>query len=113
MELQHGDRVEIVGGIFKKKKYGTYLRPYGDKGKMVCVRIDNDDRRERQIWASSIRPITKSTRKKAATPKAAPPPPRDDSISISRADYNSILEEIAGLIESVKALELKVKGLEN
>ena len=110
--LKRGDRVVIVGGMFTKHRFGTYLRPCGDKGKMACVRLDGDTQRERNLWLSSLLPLAPEATRSSSTPS----PSNSNAtnvVTMSRDDYNEMLQEIEALSDAVKRLKIKARNINN
>jgi hypothetical protein len=81
----------IVGGIYKRHGFGTYVHPYGTK--MATVLVQG---KERNLWLTSIVKIEDEI----------------NTITISRSKYTSLLEDITKLTKEMKRLELKVKDLD-
>jgi hypothetical protein len=86
-----GDRLDIVGGIYKKYKHATFLRPAGDK--MCYVKVHGDMGNERRIRLTSIR--------KAAR--------EEGNVVMTKEQYKELLEDIKALSEALGLLELKAR----
>lgn len=99
MEYSKGDRVLMVGGMYKCYKAGTCQDKCGSK--MASVLIDRD--KQRNICLSSIAPMMK---KKASDEE-------EEVVVILRQDYSLLLEEIDALTGAVERLKLKAKSLNN
>jgi len=97
MEYAKGDRVRIVGGMYKCFKTGTYKGKYGKK--MATVAIDGD--KERNLWMSSIAPAAEDVDVDGG------------DVLISGHNYNGLLQEIDTLTVAVERLKLKAKMLDN
>jgi hypothetical protein len=113
MAFTPGERIRIVAGSYKKYKFGTYLRPAGLT--KACVRVDGDDRQERQLWLTSLRKIVIVPPASAAAAttenvgnRAAP---RNATITIDRDAFVAIIEDIRGLSTELRALEQRLNYL--
>jgi hypothetical protein len=92
--LKVGDKVDIIGGLYKRYGKGTYVGPYGKK--MCIVKVHGD--KERNLRLTSIQ--------KALDEPMTPP----TTVVLSVEEYDALQQEIASLTKALQALELKVKG---
>jgi len=95
MEHAHvkGERVKIVGGMYKRYKTGTFVETYGRK--MATVNIDGE--KQRNIWLTSIAPIPASKK-------------RPGNVVLSSQDYQELVQEIHMSVGALEHLQLKVKS---
>ena len=101
VDYKEGERIAIIGGLYKKNRHGIYLRAYGTK--MACVQVEGDSRRQRNLWLTSLAPInTKKSTKSTNQPKKT-----GDVVVISKEDYDALQKEIASLTIALKNIELK------
>ena len=98
-----GQRVRIIRGLYKSKKMGIYLQKYG--AKMCRVRIDGDSQPSRTLRLTSIAPIEEATK---ATTAAA----EEETVTLSRDEYNALLTEIDMMSDALKRLQLKVNNMD-
>jgi hypothetical protein len=96
MVYRTGDRLDIIGGVYKRYKHATFIRYCGTGTKMCDVKIDNDIATERRVRLTSI--------KKAATAKHD-----DDLVVMTKKQYNELLDDIKALSDAVALLELKAR----
>jgi len=87
--MNNGDRVLIIGGMYKRYKTGTYLGKYGNKMSKVLI----DGEKERNVWTSSIVPAP-APKKKYKDVKG--------NIVLPREEYNQLLHEIDELTATVE-----------
>jgi hypothetical protein len=95
--LKAGDKVDIVGGIYKRYGKGTYVCAYGKK--MCTVQVHGD--KERNVRLTSIRKVEEPTTSESS---------QRQQVVLSINEYNELQQEIAFLTKALQALELKVKG---
>ena len=98
--LQAGDRVSIRAGMYKKYKKASCVRPYGLR--MATILVDTL-MQEKNVWLTLIKKVQSS-------------PPQttrdgDDVVTIRRADYLLLKEEVASLTKQVQRLSIKVNEL--
>lgn len=103
-ELKPGDRLYIVSGLYKKNRTGTYLRPYGTK--MCAVKVDGDKVKERNLWLSSVHKVF-------VVATHSPERKRRNTVSIPKADYKKLLDDIDSLTMTMNELQVRVKSYEN
>jgi len=56
-EYSRGDRVRIIRGSYAQHLYGTFVRYCGTH--KACINVDGDERLERTLNRTSIRPVNK------------------------------------------------------
>jgi hypothetical protein len=93
MVYRTGDRLDIVGGIYKKYKHATFLRYCGTGTKMCDVKVEGDIANERRVRLTSI--------KKAAK--------EEGNVVMTKEQYKELLNDIKALSEAVGLLELKAR----
>jgi hypothetical protein len=96
IELKAGDRVYIVGGVYRRYGEGRYIRPYGNK--MCTIKVHGDTKEERNVRLTSIR-------KAPEAPEVAA-----TSITLSKEEYQTLLQDIDDLTRALNVLQLKVRG---
>ena len=99
-DFHEGQRVRIIRGLYKSKKIGIYLQKYG--AKMCRVRIEGDTQPARTLRLTSIAPIEAT---KATTAE-------DETVTLSREEYNALLTEIDMMSDALKRLQLKVNNMD-
>jgi hypothetical protein len=118
-----GQRVRIVAGTYQKFGFGTFIGTYG---KVMCsVMVDGDTRQQRNIWLSSIRPLSAKestveeefTDERKSFPKHAKKNDKDNGATTGydKATMMVVLEELLMEIDDLKRttrhLEEKVKQI--
>ena len=117
VSLAEGQRVHIIAGAYKKNEYGTYLGPYGKV--MSKVKVDGDNRPERHLWRTSIQPILEEKHTGNIPPvrsqeeKKASATATDELISISKAELQTMVDEVSTLKATVAQLEAKLQAVLN
>lgn len=101
-DLKAGDQVYIVGGLYRRYGKGTYLRPYGKK--MCTIKVHGDTVNERNVWLSSVQKVVVVDHDSGSSPTA--------TISMTREEYNSLLQDIVSVTKALHELQIKVKGYE-
>lgn len=91
---KEGDQLDIVAGLYKKYRTGTYIRACGTK--MCAVKVHGDSAQERNLRLSSVR---KNNNKFG----------EDGYIVMTKQQHNELLNEIKVLTEAIHRLELKAK----
>jgi hypothetical protein len=86
-----GDKVDIVAGLYKKYKHGTYLRAAGTK--MCAVKVDGDNASERNLRLTSIKKRPSAT----------------GNVVMSQEHYDEIMNDIKALTDALSLLELKAR----
>ena len=95
---QEGDRLRIIGGLYKHHKTAIYVGPYGKNGKMVTVRVNGV---LRNIWRTSVE--KEENHQENSTGGLT-------KIVLDRKEYDDLLQEISRLSNSIESLQLKVKS---
>jgi hypothetical protein len=91
MSFSPGDCVDIIAGLYKKYKHGTYMRATGTK--MCAVKVHGDISSERRLHLTSIK---KSTLAKG-------------NVVMSQDQYNKLMDDIKALSDVLSMLELKAR----
>jgi hypothetical protein len=94
-----GDRVYMVGGIYRRYGEGRYIRPYGNK--MCAIKVHGDTKDERNVRLTSIR---------KAPEEMADAPETTASVTLSKEEYQQLLQDIDDLARALIALQLRVRG---
>ena len=100
--FKEGQRIRIVKGLYKSKKFGIYVKAYGSK--MCSIAIQGDSQPSRNVRLTSIAPI-ESTRQSTTRPDNTP-------VTISRDEYNTLLTDIDNMSVALKKLQLKVSAMD-
>lgn len=98
IDLKAGDRVYIVGGVYRRYEEGRFIRPYGNK--MCTIKVLGDTKEERNVRLTSIR----------KAPDVTATANNEGSITLSKEEYQTLLQEIDDLARALNALQLKVRG---
>jgi hypothetical protein len=86
-----GDRVDIIGGNYKKYKHGTFVRASGTK--MCIVKVHGDAAKERSLRLTSIKQAEAET----------------GNVVMSKEQYKELLNDIKALSDALAMLELKAR----
>jgi hypothetical protein len=97
MTLILGERVLIVGGIYKCHHFGTYVGPYGNK--MATVKVDGNLKESRNVRLTSIEPFPPHTLSTSSST-------RDKTITMPWADYDALQNDIDNLMAELRKLQL-------
>ena len=91
--FQLKQRVKIVAGVYKSK-HATIMK-FTDSGKSVCVKVEGDSVQQRTIRLSSIAAIETTQEK----------------VTISKQEYEELLDQVATLSTMVKKLQITVNSV--
>jgi hypothetical protein len=100
VDYQEGQQVRIlVGGLYKSKKMGIYLKPYGKK--MCSMKVDGDSQPSQNLRLTSIAPMT----------------PLEDNnknsfVTISQSEYKALLDKIDNMSTTLRRLQLRVIAID-
>ncbi|MGL5936678.1 MAG: hypothetical protein ACRCZI_13775 [Cetobacterium sp.] len=83
--------MDIIAGIYKKYKHGTYLRASGTK--MCAVKLNGDVAMERNLRLTSIKKTPLET----------------GNVVISQEHYNELMQDMKALTDALALLELKAR----
>ena len=116
VDFQEGQHVRIIRGLYKSKKLGVYIKPYG--AKMCCVKVNGDNKPWRNLRLTSIEPIHRDDAPSVASvasASAAETPDEEEStfVTISRLEYNALLHEIDNMGAALRRLQLRVIAMDN
>ena len=116
-QLSKGQRVHIIAGAYQRNGYGTYLATYG---KVMCsVKIDGDNRPERHLWRTSVRPILTEKCAENIRPENLKEEEEttttgggggEDVVSISKLELETMVKELSALKITVAQLESKLNA---
>jgi hypothetical protein len=105
MPLKPGDKVYIVGGMYRWHGHGTYVRPFGKK--MCTIKVNGDIRETRNLWLSSIQKEETEAKDNEQRP---PSSTSFAEVVLTREQYDSLLRDIASLAKALNELQLKVNA---
>lgn len=104
VKFLRNERVAIVAGTHKDYRFGTYLGPYGIRGKMARIKVDGVTG-EKHLFMASIEPLHANNDQKRHSKQG------QDVLCIHRADYEDALQDIDDLTKMVSKIQLKAHRL--
>jgi hypothetical protein len=125
---KHGDEVNITGGTYKGRS-AMFLGKYG---KVMCsVKIEGDTRPHRNIWLTSISPISGRRHPHQGSSKFKPEDydfnygwhqetederaatKMKEALNIQRQEMEELLKEVIAAKDTITKLEKKIQALLN
>jgi SMC interacting uncharacterized protein involved in chromosome segregation len=114
-ELNKGQRVRIVGGVYSKYRTGTYIEKCG---KVSCrVKVDGDKVQERTLRLTSIEPFLPSFSNGADSEYSGAKSTRSgqDKATRDEGTRDALIREIRSLKltmqEKIESLEKQIKSI--
>lgn len=109
-----GDRVKIKSGDYKGR-LGVYIRGTKTGLNMGYVAIDGDTKTERRLWLSSLQKqvMEESDRRdnKTAPESTTTKSKQLETVTISKAEYDRLVNEVNVLENGVKGLKITLEKM--
>ena len=102
-DYKAGNQLRIIGGIYKRKKYATFLHFRGSKMATISIQERNKQPYECNVYFSSIAKIPQQQSQSQPTAK------KSSNIVLTREEYESSLSEVADLTKRLSNLEMLCK----
>ena len=102
-DYKAGNQLRIIGGIYKRKKYATFLHFRGSKMATISIQERNKQPYECNVHLSSIAKIPQK--------QTQPTAKKSSNIVLTREEYESLLSEVADLTKRLSNLEIALQNI--